>query len=243
MHHDELLKLPVPEVFVFDLDLTLHDVIEHYDYAMLKTFRHFGLREVALKELQGVVEQCSTTKEILSAFLPDTQVEEAFKYCVEHFFKREISIKSVLPGAREMLYTIKKHFNLPVIGVSNSEEETSKKILRDLGMFKWFDHVVGIKDGNLPKPNTQMLIKGLQLINEQPGPHVWFVGDRGSDTKCARDANCTAVRYYHKKQPHDANADIFIDCHFKFSAILKDKIKKNEKKSKKCKIAVDTIHI
>lgn len=86
MHTNELLTLPFPEAFVFDLDLTLHDVIEHYDCAVLKTFEHFGLRDVTVEQLQEVVEKCATTKEILSAFLPNQQVEEAFKYCLDRSF-------------------------------------------------------------------------------------------------------------------------------------------------------------
>jgi hypothetical protein len=31
-----------PQVFVFDLDLTIHDAIDHYNYSVNQTIIHFG---------------------------------------------------------------------------------------------------------------------------------------------------------------------------------------------------------
>lgn len=59
-----------------------------------------------------------------------------------------------------------------------------------------------------------MFIKALSFIAATPVPYVWFIGDMSYDTKCARDAGCTSIRFYHKEKPIDCNADLFINGHY-----------------------------
>ena len=218
--------LPRPEILILDLDLTLHNVIEHYEDSVNETLLYFGYQALTQKQLDAAGgDNFTTTKAFFAAFLPEKLLERAVEYYFNHFLNREIPASSVLPGAKELLYLVKKRISIPIIGITNSEELLAKKILADLGALGWFDSVVGIKDGRSPKPHSQMLLIALDFLKAKPGPQLWFMGDRCSDTQCAKDSNCTAIRFYDKIKPEDENADLFIDSHYHFFDILNTKFK------------------
>ena len=129
-----------------------------------------------------------------------------------------------MPGFEELIYSVKKKFNLFVIAITNSEETIARKILNDLNALDWFDYVIGVKDGMASKPNTQMLLIALESIGVKPSPHVWLMGDRATDTLCAKKANCTPIRFYHKVKPQDSNATLFINCHHDLLKIIDAKL-------------------
>jgi phosphoglycolate phosphatase-like HAD superfamily hydrolase len=223
---DEHIKsLPKPEVIALDLDLTLHNVIKHYDESIVQTVIHFGYGEVSHEQLDAAGQNFSTTRAMLANFLPENLLDDALQYYLNHFISREMPISACLPGSKELLYLLRKRLKLPVVAVTNAEEFIAKKILLDLGALHWFDYVIGVKEGNIPKPGTQMLIMALDIIKAKPGPHVWLIGDMASDTKCAKNAGCTAIRFYHKIKPEDVNADLFINNHFALYNIIANKVK------------------
>lgn len=216
-----LKKLTKPTVIALDLDLTLHDVIEHYDYSVNETLVHFGydkLTQAQLDEASG--DSFTNTKDLFAKFLPEALLSSAVSYYYNHFLSREIPVTAVLPGSKVLLETLQNKFDIPIVGVTNSEERIAKKILKDLNFFDWFDFVVGIKENTPSKPDPFMLRKALMYVNNVPGPHVWFVGDKMTDTKCAKAVDCTAIRFYHKQKPHDQYADFYINDHLKFVQLI-----------------------
>lgn len=218
-------SLPKPKALALDLDLTLHDVINHYDYSINETLLYFGYRALNAEELEEAGKNFTSSKDMLAKFLPEDKVDEALEYYFNHFLMQEIPPKAVLPGARELLYLIRKRFNLPIVAITNSEEFMAKKILRDLNTLDKLDYIIGVRDDFKPKPDPQMLLKALEFISLDPGPHVWFIGDRPTDTECARNTNCTAVRFYHKVKPVDNNADLFINSHYHLFNIIDSKLR------------------
>lgn len=213
--------LPKPKILALDLDLTLHNVMNHYDQSVNQTLTHFGHPALSAEDLVTLGDNFTTTQALIAMFLPANKIDEASEYYMNHFLQREIPINALIPGAHELLNSVKHELKLPIIGVTNSEQHIAEKILRDLKIFSVFDHVIGVKDNSQPKPDTAMLIKALNSVGAKPDPHVWFVGDRHSDTQCAKAANCTAIRFYHKNKPLDENADLFINCHYNLYAMMK----------------------
>lgn len=227
LNNPNIDKLPPPKAIAFDLDLTLHNVIDHYHFSLNQTFLHFGFPALTDKELEQFAgSNYIGTREIFATILPAALVDPAMKYYFEHFLNSEISIKTLIPGSREILYMLKKRFNLPVVGVTNSEENIAKKILDDLYFTKLFDYVVGIKENTALKPDPTMLFEALRHIKVPPGPHVWFIGDMPTDVECAKNANCTAIRFYYKVNPHDPKADLNINNHYYLYSIISSKLKK-----------------
>ncbi len=221
----QLNTLISPTVLALDLDLTLHDVIAHYDDSINETLKHFGHDYLTPEELEDCGgDNYTNTKDLLAKFLPEESLAAAVEYYFNHFLAREIPIESLLPGAEELICTIKKEFNLFIIAITNSEEIIARKILKDLNALSWFDYVIGIKEDMASKPDPQMLLIALKSIGVKPGPHVWLMGDRETDTLCAKKANCTSIRFYHKIKPQDPNADLFINDHYDLLKIIDDKL-------------------
>lgn len=220
-------KLTPPKAIAFDLDLTLHNVIDHYHFSLNQTLLHFGFHALTDEELEQFGgDNYIGTREIFATILPKDLVDKAMKYYFDHFLNSEMSIKTLIPGSREILYMLKKRFNLPIIGVTNSDETIAKKILKDLHFTKLFDYVIGIKENTPLKPNPAMLLTALNYVKISSGPHVWFIGDMPSDVECAKNANCTAIRFYYKVNPHDPKADLNINNHYYLYNIISDKLKK-----------------
>ncbi len=214
-----------PKILALDLDLTLHNVIEHYDETINATLKHFGYHALTLEELKATGDNFTSTKSTLAAYLPADKIDEATQYYCNHFLSREIPTKAIIPGVKELLYLIRKRFKIPIIAITNSEDSLAKKILRDLNALDKIDFVIGMQEGYYIKPDTKMLLTALKAVSVDPGPHVWFMGDRASDTQCAKTANCTAIRFYHKIKPIDQNADLFINSHYHFFNIINTKLK------------------
>lgn len=216
-----------PKVLAFDLDLTLHNVIDHYHLSLNSTFVSFGFPELSDSELdQFGGSNYPGTRQIFATIMPEELLDQAMKYYIEHFLNSDISPKAVIPGAKEILHLLKKRFKIPVIGVTNSDETIAKKILVDLNLTKLFDFVIGIREDIAYKPNPQMLLMALKHIKMEPGQHVWFVGDMPSDVECAKRANCTAIRFYYKIDPKDPEADLCINNHYHLFNIISSKLKK-----------------
>ena len=218
--------LEAPKALALDLDLTIYNITSHYDYSINKTLTSFNsnkLSETELEQIRG--SKFTSYKKIFSKYISEELAEKAEKHHIEHLLEYQIPRKAVIPGAIELLYLVRKRFNIPIVGITNSEENLAKKFLKDLNILQSFDYVVGERR-NIPlKPDPQMLLIGLKNINITPGPHVWFIGDSPSDTKCAKQANCSAIRFYHKIMPEDPNADLFTNSHHHFFNIINSKLK------------------
>jgi phosphoglycolate phosphatase-like HAD superfamily hydrolase len=48
--------MTTPTVLVLDLDLTLHNVVEHYEDSVNSTLSHFGFSELTHEEICRVIE-------------------------------------------------------------------------------------------------------------------------------------------------------------------------------------------
>lgn len=221
----ELKNLPKPEILVFDLDLTLHNVIDYYDHAVNQTLKYFGYPELDPNQLKIIADNFTTSNNLFEKLLPNIDQKETMDYYFKFFLEREISPNTLLPGARELLFLSKKRCKLLIVAVTNADEVLAKKILQDTKTIDFFDYIIGIKDSNLPKPSPQMLYSALGKLSVNPGPHVWFVGDKATDTECAKLAGCTAIRFYHDQLPKDVNADLFIDNHYYLFNLINEKLK------------------
>lgn len=213
-------SMATPTVLVLDLDLTLHNVVAHYEDSVNSTLLHFGFSELTHEE---ICKNFVCIEDSFAKIMPAHLVKQAMEYYINHFLLREIPANSLFPGVKELLSLVKRELNLPIVAVTNSEEIVAHKILSDLGVLEFFDFVAGVKEGNIPKPDKQMLILALDAVSATPGPHVWLVGDSYSDTECAKNSGCTAIRYYHKNKPIDENADLFINCYYNLFAMMKVK--------------------
>lgn len=213
-------SLTMPKIMAFDLDLTIHDIITLYEKIVNDTRLFMGKRPWTDEDFR----ECHktgwvSTKEVFAKMFPGKS-DIAIQFYYDRYHEITIPKHSLMPGASFMLHRIRKLYHLKIIGVTNSEQHMAKKALRDLGIFHLFDSITGPKGNRKLKPETELLIIGLNKIGAEPGKNVWFMGDSATDTLCAKDANCTSIRFYTGEKPEDPNADIFCNSHFEFEEII-----------------------
>ena len=210
-------EIAVPKIAAFDLDLTLHDIIAVYQDAFNNALIFMGRRPWNNEDFYEFHQNGFISNQEAFAILFAEKAQTAKKIFYDHYYQRNISYETIIPGASFMLYRLKYVFGLKVIGVTNQEQHMAKKALRDLGIFNLFDSITGPKGNRKLKPEIELLLIGLNKIAKKPDKSVWFAGDSDTDTICAKDANCTGIRYYHgANKPEDKNADAFYNCHFQF---------------------------
>lgn len=213
--------LPVPKVAAFDLDNTLHDIIELYEKIFNQTREYMGLDFWVDEDFREVHKNGFVENKILFKQCFGSETEEALKYYYHCYYSCTIPSDRLLPGVTYMLYRLKEVHKIKVIGVTNAEQHMAKKALRDLGIFDMFDSITGPKGNRKLKPETELLIIGLAKIGEVCSQNIWFTGDAHTDTICARNAGCTAIRFYHgNKPPIDNFADLFCNSHFALEKII-----------------------
>lgn len=213
-------NLTKPEVIALDLDETVHNVILFYERAVNETRVNFDYPTLSSQEFQSIYSNGYITAEDVFQIMFGNKKSQALKFYYDALHSYELSEDYMLPGAKEIITHVKK-LGLTLIAVTNATQHVSKKILRDMGVFKYFDAITGVKDTRILKPDPMLMTICLQKINYPASKKVWFIGDSSTDTECAKRSNCTAIRYYfNKEKPIDPNADALFDCHYKIIETL-----------------------
>jgi phosphoglycolate phosphatase len=218
---EEYGHLTLPKIVAFDLDKTIHDIIKIYENIVNDTRIFMGEKAWQDHEFREFHEDGFVSNEMSFKKMFPGKENVALAYYYDKFHASTVTRDKLIPGSSFMLHRFKKLYNLQIIGVTNSEQHMAKKAMRDLEIFGLFDSITGPKGNRKLKPETELLIIGLNKIAKSPGKDVWFLGDSATDTKCAREANCTSIRFYcEQEKPLDPYADAYSDCHFKYEKIV-----------------------
>ena len=98
--------------------------------------------------------------------------------------------------------------------VTNKDEQFTLKILKDLGLFDFFEIVISGDTLPLKKPHPAPLLHGAEFFNVKP-ENAMMIGDSISDVNASRAAGfsivCMSYGYNHGVDIHTANPDVVID--------------------------------
>ena len=64
LEDSSITSLPKPEILALDLDLTLHNVIKHYDESVNETLKHFGHESLTEEQLKNTSDNFTNTKAV-----------------------------------------------------------------------------------------------------------------------------------------------------------------------------------
>lgn len=103
------------------------------------------------------------------------------------YFATPTPINCLYPGVLEILEDLSKN-NISLSICSNKPENLCKKVLKDLGLFTFFDQIVGGDTLPIKKPDPTPLCYILKEIGKNTN-EVLYVGDSGIDKKTAMAAN------------------------------------------------------
>lgn len=77
---------------------------------------------------------------------------------------------------------------------TNRDEPLALELLQGLGLDVYLSAVVGLRDGDEPKPHPGLLLRSLQALNTPPG-HALMVGDSAADMGCAAAAGVRSLLF------------------------------------------------
>jgi phosphoglycolate phosphatase len=181
--------LAAPRAVIFDWDNTLVDTWPVIHDSMNATL-------IAMDKPPWTIEQTrERVRRALREDFPDRfgdRWEEARDIFYQRFRDIHLERLAVLPGAEELLETIKGQGTYLGV-VSNKMGDHLRREADHLGWNHFFGKMIGAMDAPKDKPAPETVLMALAGSGIEPGPHVWFVGDTGIDLECGQNAGCSKI--------------------------------------------------
>lgn len=199
-------------VVLFDLDGTLIDT----NHLIVQSFQHvlrsqLGLEVPAAELYPFFGEPLGRTLARWSAERAESLVAE---YRVFNITNHDRLVRQ-FPGVNEMVKSLAE-MGITLAVVTSKGRDVARQGLEVAGLDPFFPVLVGLEDTTRHKPEPDPALRALELLGEQPGPHVLMVGDSRFDVLCGRNAGLhTAVVGWttqEKEQIDAAGPDHWVDA-------------------------------
>lgn len=212
-----------PEVALFDLDGTLVDSAPDLAAAVDRTLEQLGRKPAGLERVRQwvghgspiLIRRALAGKADWEAASPadDALFDDALALFFTHYRQLNGQYARVYPGAEACLEALAEHGCCLAV-VTNKPEQFTGPLLRQLGLAKYFQLVVGGDTLDTKKPDPAPLLHAMETLNGTPDRTV-MIGDSAADVSAARTAGlpCVAVTYgYNFGKPAQAlGADSVVD--------------------------------
>lgn len=217
-----------PKMILIDVDGTLVDSVPDLAYCideMLKAVDMAPYGEAEVRHWVGNgVERLVRRALIgeLNGEPDDALFEKAYPIFME-LYKENTSKRSCLyPDVKEgMEYLKQAGYKLGC--VTNKAEAFTHPLLKDLGLFDYFESVVSGDTLEKKKPDPLPLLYSAEKLGVTAAESL-MLGDSMSDVKAARAAGfqiiCMSYGYNHGEDIHDSNPDVVIDSMIELKELL-----------------------
>lgn len=188
------------ELFVFDLDGTLTESSETIHKATLKTFEHFGRAVFLPKEEldKRIGEHFQTIFDVLNIHVDDV---EEFIAVYKTLYFNFIETTKLYAGVKEALSTLKEN-GKKIALLTTKGQEQAENILHHFELEKYFDEIIGRRNGLAHKPSPEPLLFICNALSVSP-KQTLMVGDSEVDVQCGKNANtktCAVTWGYRSKK-------------------------------------------
>ena len=190
--------------YLFDLDGTLVDSVPDIDQALNHALATADLPPVAESLTRHWIGHGSRT--LIQQALQHhqqpadtTAIDQLIGPFLSHY-KANIAVHSkIYPQVRETLSTLQQAGNKLAV-VTNKLTELSEPLLKDIGLYDFFDLIVCGDTADQPKPAADPIVLCLKHFDLTPA-QVLMVGDSETDVLAAKAANvdvaCVRDGYNH----------------------------------------------
>lgn len=185
--------LPIKAV-VIDLDGTLLDTAPDLADAAMAMAEELGLPPITLDEVKTYIGNgvSRLVKRVLTRDMQAEPAPELFQKALpiyEKHYANWVSRKSrPFPGVLEGLQAFKA-LGVHVACITNKAERFTLPLLKDTGLFEYFELI--LSGDSLPekKPSPLPLLHACQVFGIEPNT-LLLIGDSLNDTQAARAAGC-----------------------------------------------------
>lgn len=189
MNFDRAHRLP--SAVAFDLDGTLVDSVADLTEASNRMLAEYDRPPLDEATLRGYIGD-GARKLVLRVLGGDAaEVREALRRFRRHYGDCLLDHTQAYPGVVECLHALRER-EIPLCIVTNKPHEFSVRIVQGLGLWPFFDSIVGARKGVPVKPAPEMLETALAQVSALPA-EAWMVGDSSNDIRVARSVGSTAI--------------------------------------------------
>ena len=217
-----------PQMVLIDLDGTLIDSVPDLAYCVDALMAQLGLPvrgEAKVRQWVGNGIERLVKRALLDQLdgEPDPALLAKALPIYFELYKENLSQRSRLyPGVKEGLQFL--HDAGYKLGcITNKAAAFTEPLLKDLGIYDYFQIVVSGDTLPVKKPDPLPLLHAARFFKVEPS-HALMVGDSISDVKAARAAGfqviCMSYGYNHGQDIRDAHPDAVIDSMVQLSGLL-----------------------
>ena len=217
-----------PQMVLIDLDGTLIDSVPDLAYCVDALMQQLGLPtrgETKVRQWVGNGVERLVKRALLDQLdgEPDQSLLDNALPIFFDLYKENLSKRSRLyPGVMEGLQFL--HGAGYKLGcITNKAAAFTEPLLKDLGIYHFFQILVSGDTLPVKKPDPQPLLHAASYFKVEPN-RALMVGDSISDVKAARAAGfqiiCVSYGYNHGQDIRDAHPDVVIDSMAQLSALL-----------------------
>jgi len=209
------------KLIIFDLDGTLVDSTKDITNAVNFILRKIGLEEKSVQEITSYIG--TGVKDLLRKSLGDKHslfFKRAFSIFEDYFSKHSTDYSVLYPNVKEVL----EHFkNKKKVIVSNRNRAFAVLSLRILGIYGYFEDVLGGDDVRCAKPDSYPLDKTIDKFKVDKSKAI-IVGDMDLDVLAGKNAGiltCAVTYGLGKKEDLvKTKPDYIIDDIVKLKSII-----------------------
>lgn len=220
-----------PEMILIDVDGTLVDSVPDLAYCVDRMMEQLDMPvhgETKVRDWVGNGVERLVRRALIGQLdgePDDALFEKAYPIFIE-LYKENTSKRSQLyPGVQEGLEYLKKA-GYKVGSVTNKAEQFTIPLLKDLGIFDYFEIVISGDTLERKKPDPMPLLHAAKHFGVKP-ENAMMIGDSVSDVKAARNAGfqivCMTYGYNHGVDISLAEPDALMDSMAELEYVLDPK--------------------
>jgi phosphoglycolate phosphatase len=205
-------KAPAVRALIFDLDGTLIDSKLDLIHSVNAMLRELKRPELASETISGYIGHGAP--QLVARALGGTATEGELKHALQFFLgyyeEHKMDNTCAYPGVPE---TLAQLTHIPMAVLTNKPERISVRILKSLGLAKYFQAIYGGNSFESKKPHPFGANKILQEFGIAAAQAL-IVGDSEVDVQTARNAGTRAAAVNYGFGVHDRAvhpADIYLD--------------------------------
>jgi phosphoglycolate phosphatase len=217
-----------PQMVLIDLDGTLIDSVPDLAYCVDALMARLGMPargEAKVRQWVGNGIERLVKRALLDQLDGEPEqalVDKALPIYLE-LYKENLSKRSRLyPGVKEGLQFL-RDAGYKLGCITNKAAAFTEPLLKDLGIYDYFQIVVSGDTLPVKKPDPLPLLHAARYFKVEPS-RALMVGDSISDVKAARAAGfqviCMSYGYNHGQDIRDARPDAVIDSMMQLSGLL-----------------------
>ncbi|MCX2716537.1 HAD family hydrolase [Helicobacter sp. MIT 21-1697] len=181
-------------IILFDLDGTLIDSTQAIYMSFCEAYKTMCAELPAFECVKNSIGHTLEDMFVQNG-VARSEVQEYVKAYRIHYRVLMEEGTHLLPFAKEAIIKAYEFANLGI--VTTKRGDFSQILLQKLGVWEYFDDIIGIESVRFPKPHTEPILKALEHLGAaQKGINnhkIFMIGDTSLDLSAAKNAHINAV--------------------------------------------------